>query len=50
MYTNEPAASIAESLGFEDASYFSRFFRRETRVSPARFRTEIRKKHQSIHN
>jgi AraC family transcriptional regulator, transcriptional activator of pobA len=45
-YTNLPAAAIAESLGFDDPSYFSRFVQREARISPARYRSEIRQKHQ----
>jgi AraC family transcriptional regulator, transcriptional activator of pobA len=49
-YTDESAAAIAQRLGFEDASYFSRFFRREARVAPGTYRAEIRQKHQSIHN
>jgi AraC family transcriptional activator of pobA len=38
LYTGESAARIAVALGFEDASYFSRFFRRMTGLSPSRFR------------
>lgn len=38
LYTDESAARIAASLGFEDPSYFSRFFRRETGQTPKEFR------------
>jgi AraC-like DNA-binding protein len=38
LYTDESAARIAASLGFEDPSYFTRFFRRQTGQSPKQFR------------
>jgi AraC family transcriptional regulator, transcriptional activator of pobA len=38
LCTDESAARIGASLGFEDPSYFSRFFRRETGQSPTEFR------------
>lgn len=37
-YGDDDVSAIAESLGFADASYFSRFFRRETGQAPADFR------------
>jgi AraC family transcriptional activator of pobA len=40
--TNESAARIAATLGFQDASYFSRFFRRETGQTPTEFRARPR--------
>ena len=42
MLANSPAkvAEIAYELGFADPAYFSRFFRRNASVSPARFRME----------
>lgn len=44
--TTLTTAEIAYSLNFEDASYFSRFFKRETDQSPIKYRKEIRKKYQ----
>ncbi len=39
-------SEIGYELGFEDPSYFSRFFRRYENVTPAEFRKEIREKYQ----
>lgn len=39
-YTSLPVRSIAESLGFSDPAYFTRFFKRQTGVSPAAFRAQ----------
>jgi AraC family transcriptional activator of pobA len=38
LYTDESAARVGASLGFDDASYFTRFFRRETGQTPTAFR------------
>jgi AraC-like DNA-binding protein len=38
LYTDDSIARIGLSLGFDDPSYFSRFFRRETGQSPAELR------------
>jgi len=39
LYTDESAARIGISLGFEDPSYFTRFFRRQTGQTPKEFRS-----------
>jgi len=38
IYTAAPVGNIAVDLGFEDAAYFSRFFRRRTGKNPLAFR------------
>lgn len=38
VYTAAPASSLAGELGFEDPAYFSRFFKRQTGLSPQRYR------------
>ncbi|MEP6733118.1 MAG: helix-turn-helix domain-containing protein [bacterium] len=38
LYTEESAARIGAALGFDDPSYFSRFFRRATGLTPTSFR------------
>ena len=43
LYTDESAARVGSSLGFEDPSYFSRFFRRETGQTPKEFRNALRR-------
>ncbi|RYD96416.1 MAG: AraC family transcriptional regulator, partial [Sphingobacteriales bacterium] len=44
--TNDSLKEIAYGLGFSDASYFNRFFKRETGTTPADYRTAIRKMYQ----
>jgi AraC family transcriptional activator of pobA len=43
FYTNNSLKEIAWDLGFSDASYFNRFFKRETGVTPAEYRADVRK-------
>lgn len=43
LYTDLTAAQIGHRLGFDDPSYFSRFFRRETGASPTAFRADRRR-------
>lgn len=43
FHTNNSLKEIAFDLGFADASYFNRFFKRETSVTPAGYRANIRK-------
>jgi AraC family transcriptional activator of pobA len=42
FHTNSPLKEIAFDLGFAEASYFNRFFKRETGVTPAGYRANIR--------
>ncbi len=43
-YIAAPATKIAYELGFPDAAYFWRFFRRRAGVTPAEFRREARRR------
>jgi AraC family transcriptional activator of pobA len=45
-HSDAPVAGIARELGFRDASYFGRFFRRHATQSPGAFRAAIREKYQ----
>lgn len=40
VHTNLTVSEIANQLSFEDQSYFTRFFKRETGVTPVQFRNE----------
>jgi AraC-like DNA-binding protein len=42
FHTNNSLKEIAFDLGFSDASYFNRFFKRETGETPAGYRAKIR--------
>ncbi|GAB4003769.1 hypothetical protein GCM10028808_00020 [Spirosoma migulaei] len=46
FHTPHSLKEIAFDLGFSEASYFNRFFKRETGVTPADYRTTIRKMYQ----
>ncbi|WP_407279039.1 helix-turn-helix domain-containing protein [Aromatoleum evansii] len=39
--TRLPVEAIAEELGYEDASFFSRLFKREVKLTPARYRRKF---------
>jgi AraC family transcriptional activator of pobA len=43
FHTSNSLKDIAFDLGFADASYFNRFFKRETGVTPTEYRANIRK-------
>ena len=43
VHTGTSLKEITVDLGFSDASYFTRFFKRETGVTPANYRNSIRK-------
>jgi AraC family transcriptional activator of pobA len=47
LHSASSVSEIAYELGFQDPSYFSRFFKRDLGQTPAEFREEIREKHQS---
>ncbi len=46
FYTPQSLKELAFDLGFSDASYFNRFFKRETGLTPAEYRAGIRKMYQ----
>lgn len=43
FHTNNSLKEIAFDLGFSDASYFNRFFKRECNITPVEYRTATRK-------
>ncbi len=47
LHSDLSVSEIGYQLGFDDPSYFSRFFRRYSTRTPAQFREEIREKYQS---
>ena len=46
VHTELTVSEVGYHLNFEDPSYFSRFFRRETGMNPTHFQTEIREKYK----
>jgi AraC family transcriptional regulator, transcriptional activator of pobA len=46
-HSDATTAEIAADLGFRDASYFARFFRRHAKQSPGAFRAAIREKYRA---
>ncbi len=46
LRTDYDISEIAYKLGFNELSYFSRFFRRNTGMSPHEFRTAMNKMYQ----
>ncbi|MDV7209980.1 helix-turn-helix domain-containing protein [Azotobacter beijerinckii] len=44
-YSGRSIKEIAHELGFSDEGYFSRFFRRHTRLTPSEFRSQARREH-----
>ncbi len=43
IHTTRQVADIAQSLSFKDASYFGRYFRRNTKMTPGKFRQVSRR-------
>lgn len=41
MFTSQSAKEIAYAFGFKDPAYFSRFFRRQTNMSPSEYRQQM---------
>lgn len=48
MFSDEPISEVGLHLGFEDPSYFSRFFKRGAQVSPCEFRLALAH-HEHLH-
>ncbi|WP_343670424.1 helix-turn-helix transcriptional regulator [Chitinophaga sp.] len=42
FHTDQPLKDISFQLGFSDTSYFNRFFKRETGLTPATYRDQVR--------
>jgi AraC family transcriptional regulator, transcriptional activator of pobA len=43
VYSHMSIKQIAHSLGFADMAYFSRYFRKQTGVTPTQFQAEANK-------
>ena len=48
LHTELPVNRIGEELGFEDAAYFNRFFKRHTALTPLSYRKQIREKYHYL--
>ena len=48
LHTGLPVKEIGDELGFEDAAYFNRFFKRHTALTPLGYRREIREKYHYV--
>ncbi|XPF93278.1 helix-turn-helix domain-containing protein [Colwellia sp. RE-S-Sl-9] len=44
-YTFQSVSEVAYRLGFEDVSYFSRFFKKQTGITPKKFKVKVRRQH-----
>lgn len=42
LFTDSPIGRIAEDFGFSDESHFSRYFRKQTSMTPAQYRTQLK--------
>jgi AraC-like DNA-binding protein len=47
VYTQLTTVEISHTLGFKDTSYFCRYFKRETDLSPLTFRSSYREKYHT---
>lgn len=45
---NAPVEAIAQDVGYEDAAYFGRLFRREVQLSPAQYRRRFQTMRQAL--
>gem|GEM_PF-220083 len=48
LHTGLPVNRIGDELGFEDAAYFNRFFKRHTGLTPLGYRKQIREKYHYV--
>src|SRR6185437_2685919 len=48
LHTGLPVNRIGKELGFEDAAYFNRFFKRHTGLTPLGYRKQIREKYHFV--